>query len=241
MLPLGSLFVGMLAWAVLGEKLGYAQIIGMIVAVAGPVFMALGDMSSNALRGLLLGLVTACCFAINNFLLKCGGMRKADAFSMLIIIFLTVLTAGLAALSWQWASGNLFAGLDNIKLIAFAVGSGTLLFFGNIFLVFALRGQAGPASATANASSIAVLILDAIFYQPPLPPLKLIGMALTIVGVTMLAISSPRTSVQKSEESAPSTKDAVTCVDTAERKESREDVETYVATEHQEIPVAIEV
>merc|ERR1712137_468283 len=174
----------------------------MVVAVSGPVCMALGDLSSNALHGLLLGLVTACCFAINNFLLKLGGMRKADAFSMMIIMFLTVLIAGLAAISWQWATGHLLVGLDSIRLVAFAVGSGALLFLGNVFLAFALRGQAGPASATANASSIAVLALDAIFYQPPMPPLKLLGMGLTIVGLTLLAVSTPKGQVEKSEKSA---------------------------------------
>merc|ERR1712137_976793 len=74
----------------------------------------------------------------------------------------------------------------------FAVGSGILFYLACLFLVLALKGNAGPASATANASSIGVLILDAIVYNPPMQPLKLVGMALTICGVTLLALAPQR-------------------------------------------------
>ena len=66
-------------------------------------------------------------------------------------------------------------------------------FGSRVFFQLALvGGQAGPAAAIVNTNSVGVLALDLVFFHPPLPPLKLFGMALCIFGITVLSLAPRR-------------------------------------------------
>merc|ERR1712187_25641 len=91
-------------------------------------------------------------------------------------------------------TGRGLRGLSSPKLTIFAIASGALWVIGSGFFQLALKGLAGPASAIANTNSVGVLLLSLVFFHPSLNALKLIGMLLCIVGVTILSVK-PRPKV----------------------------------------------
>jgi uncharacterized membrane protein len=162
--------------------------IGIAVASAGPVCMALADTSSSALRSLLFGVFTACFFGGSNFMRKLVAKRGASNKSIVIILYLTIGFFAIVAMSYCSVSGRGLKGLSRPKLTAYASSSGVLWVLGGTFFQSALMGKAGPASAVTNTNSVGVLILSVIFYPVTVQPLKLVGMALCIAGVTALSL-----------------------------------------------------
>jgi len=191
MLPLNSLIVGSLSWTILGQRLGMQQLLGMCIAIAGPVCMALADMSGNALLGLMFGAFTACVFGFSNFLRRWVASRGAGSQSILIYLLVIMgVCAALCIASCYLASRGL-RGLDTFWLVVFAVLSGLLWTSGTLCFQYALMGLAGPASAIANTNSVGVLFLDLVFFSPELQPLKLVGMALCVFGCAVLSLAKP--------------------------------------------------
>lgn len=188
MLPLNSVLVCALAWTILGEKLGMQDLLGIGVAVAGPVCMAIADTSGAALRGLLFGVSTAACFGGSNFLRKLAKSNGATNRSIVVLLYLTIGAAAVVALLVCFISGRGLRGFDQPRLLFFAAASGMLWVLGGIFFQQALMGLAGPASAVTNTNSVGVLALSCIFFKPEIKALKIVGMALCIIGVTLLSL-----------------------------------------------------
>eukprot|EP00929_Paragymnodinium_shiwhaense_P021136 TRINITY_DN13863_c0_g1_i1.p1 TRINITY_DN13863_c0_g1~~TRINITY_DN13863_c0_g1_i1.p1 ORF type:complete len:341 (-),score=55.77 TRINITY_DN13863_c0_g1_i1:368-1390(-) len=202
MLPLNSVLVSALAWLILKETLGPLDILGIGIACAGPICMAVADMSGNALRGLMYGFMTACCFGGSNFLRKLVAGRGASSRSIVTCLFLVIGCFSLVSILGCCLAGRGLAGLTTPTLVSFAAVSGALWVLGGIFFQQALTGKAGPASAITNTNSVGVLALQLIFYQPSLKPLKIIGMALCIAGVSILSLKPKAKSSPQAASSA---------------------------------------
>jgi len=194
MLPLNSLFVAGMTFVFLGEKLSRRDGLGISIAVLGPVCMAAADMSGNALRGLAFGVATAAFFACSNFLRKLAVARQAQNTSVVVFLFLVIGVCSVIAIGACTFTGRGFSGLSEPRLAVFAVASGTLWVIGSGFFQLALKGLAGPASAIANTNSVGVLLLQVVFFHPSMKVLKLLGMCLCIIGVTILSVK-PRPKV----------------------------------------------
>jgi uncharacterized membrane protein len=189
MLPLSGLIVSALAWVILEEKLRARDCVGMAIAATGPLFMALADESGSALQGLLFGGLCAACLGNSNFMQKLVMRRGASNLSVVIVLFLTVGVAAMVSIGLCCLSGRGLKGIDHDgRLMMYAVASGAFWVLGIIFFQLALMGKAGPAVAISQANSVGVLALQMIFCQPDLQPLKLLGMGLCILGVTILAL-----------------------------------------------------
>merc|ERR1712232_279346 len=118
----------------------------------------------------------------------------------MVVFFITHAILGAVMIAGCFLSHRGLRGLESMKLASYAVGSGLFYFVGTLFLLLALAGFAGPASAIANTSSIGVLVLDAIVYSPPIKPLKILGTVIAIVGVSLLALAPqppPKPQTQK--------------------------------------------
>jgi len=193
MLPLNSLIVASLSWKIFGESLGVQQLLGMCIAIAGPVCMALADMSGNALLGLMFGAFTACVFGFSNFLRKWVA-KSRGCNNQSILIYLLVIMGVCAAICIVFCLliGRGLKGLDTFWLVVYAIVSGLLWTSGTLCFQYALAGLAGPASAIANTNSVGVLLLDVIFFHPTLQPLKLVGMSLCVTGCAVLSLAKPK-------------------------------------------------
>merc|ERR1712032_1519771 len=162
--------------------------LGITIAVAGPVCMAAADMSGNALRGLAFGVATAAFFACSNFLRKLAVARQAQPMAVVVFLFLVIGGCSLVAIGTCFAMSRGLRGLEEPRLAVYATASGALWVIGSGFFQLALKGLAGPASAIANTNSVGVLLLQIIFFHPDLKVLKLMGMFLCIIGVTLLVV-----------------------------------------------------
>mmetsp|Transcript_60718 Transcript_60718/g.136801 ORF Transcript_60718/g.136801 Transcript_60718/m.136801 type:complete len:340 (+) Transcript_60718:94-1113(+) len=192
MLPLNSLVVCALAWTLLGEKLGTQHVVGVCIAIAGPICMALADTSGGALRALALGCATAVVFGTSNLLRKWLAMRRrVDNNSMLVGILCTVGVISILATLVLCIAGRGLRGMDPPRLWLFAALSGVLWAAGTLFFQFGLMGLAGPCSAIANTNSVGVLLLDLIFFEPSVKALKVVGMALCVAGCVTLSLAPP--------------------------------------------------
>lgn len=199
-LPLNALLVAFLAKTFLGERLGSQEMAGMGIAVAGPVCMALADTSGGALKGVALGVLTASCFGTSNFVRKLLAKNGSASVSIVVIIFVTVGSCGILALCGSFLAGRGLKGLTTFKLVAFACCSGALWVVGGFCFQYALMGKAGPASAVTNTNSVGVLLLQMVFYGVNPKPVKLLGMALCIAGVTLLSLKPKAPPPQSARE-----------------------------------------
>eukprot|EP01065_Artemidia_motanka_P022331 TRINITY_DN2652_c4_g1_i1.p1 TRINITY_DN2652_c4_g1~~TRINITY_DN2652_c4_g1_i1.p1 ORF type:complete len:379 (+),score=114.52 TRINITY_DN2652_c4_g1_i1:86-1138(+) len=200
-LPLNSLIVCLLAWTLLGERLSPQHVAGVLIAVVGPVLMAVADTSSSALGGLGFGCAAALCFGFSNYLRKWARAGGAGAGSVVVLVFCAIGAMSVVAVGGCYAIGRGLKGLEDGKLVLFAVGSGALWSVGSLFFQWALAGLAGPASAIANVNSVLVLVLQIIFFSPSLQALKLVGMGVCLLGITVLSLA-PRPA-QRREQLQP--------------------------------------
>jgi len=192
MLPLNGLMVCALAWQILGEGLGVQHVVGICIAVAGPICMALADTSDAALEGLMLGGISAIIFSTSNFIRKWLGVRRGVSSSSILLGFmLTLGVVAVVASTALVAVGEGFPRLDPSWLWALASLSGACWVVGSIFFQAGLMGFAGPSTAIANTNSVGVLLLQLVFFHPEVRPLKVLGMGLCIVGCVTLSLAPP--------------------------------------------------
>lgn len=192
-LPLNGVLVCFLAWVVLKEKLSVWQALGVLIAVVGPVLMALSDRSKTAEEGVLCGVISACLLGVSNFLRRSVLARGVkNPTDVQLLVWFAIGTCGALAMAWTYASGRGLKGLDSAKVIMVCVIAGVLWACGSLCFQFALQGPAGPATAIANVNGAGVLVLQILFYHPFIPPLKLVGMALCIFGVSVISLSPKR-------------------------------------------------
>mmetsp|Transcript_61300 Transcript_61300/g.145964 ORF Transcript_61300/g.145964 Transcript_61300/m.145964 type:complete len:347 (-) Transcript_61300:76-1116(-) len=192
MLPLNGLMVCALAWQVLGETLGTQHVIGICIAVAGPICMALADTSDAALEGLLLGGCSAVIFSTSNFMRKWLGVRRGvNSISVLVGLMVTLGVVAAVVSAVLVLSGEGAPNLNPPRLWGFAALSGLFWVVGSVFFQAGLMGFAGPSTAIANTNSVGVLILQLVFFQPQVRPMKVLGMGLCITGCMVLSLAPP--------------------------------------------------
>mmetsp|Transcript_6657 Transcript_6657/g.11638 ORF Transcript_6657/g.11638 Transcript_6657/m.11638 type:complete len:335 (+) Transcript_6657:62-1066(+) len=192
MLPLNGLMVCALAWQILGEGLGVQHAVGICIAVAGPICMALADTSDAALEGLMLGGFSAIIFSTSNFIRKWLGVRRNVSSASILVGFMLTLGAVAVVVSAALvATGVGPPRLDPPWLWALASLSGVFWVLGSIFFQAGLMGFAGPSTAIANTNSVGVLLLQLVFFHPEVKPLKVLGMALCIAGCVTLSLAPP--------------------------------------------------
>lgn len=77
------------------------------------------------------------------------------------------------------------------KSLPFAIFAGLGMALGSIFFVLSLsKVQVGTASAIASGYIVLALILSAVFLKESLDLMKLLGIALTLAGITILSLKT---------------------------------------------------
>mmetsp|Transcript_148061 Transcript_148061/g.369111 ORF Transcript_148061/g.369111 Transcript_148061/m.369111 type:complete len:331 (-) Transcript_148061:345-1337(-) len=200
-LPLNGLLVCLLAWAVLGEKLTRLQMLGIAVAVAGPMMMALADRSGSGLKGVLLGGISASLLGASNFLRRLVMTRGAkNPMDVQLLVWLALGSCGVVSVVCTYMSGRGLKGLDSARLITIAASSGCIWAMGSCCFQLALRGPAGPATAIANSNGAGVLLLQMACYHPHIPAMKLCGMGLCMLGAAVIALSPKSVRVARQQQ-----------------------------------------
>lgn len=189
-MPLSGLFVSVIAWVLLGETLTVRQMLGVAIAVSGPIVMALADKSVASLTGIAGGAMAALLLGTSNFLRRSAMMHGCkDPVDVQMLVWLAFATAAVASFIVVFTSGRGLRGLDSTRHLLLAVGAGLAQAFGSWSFQLALKGQVGPATAIGNTMGVGVLILQIFFMHPQLPAFKIVGMCLCIVGASILALS----------------------------------------------------
>ena len=71
------------------------------------------------------------------------------------------------------------------------LGVGVMIGTASVFYFLGLRGlPVSVASAASNSSVVVTVVLSAIFLHQPLSPARGAGIALTLLGATLLALSA---------------------------------------------------
>lgn len=189
MLPLNCLVVSIFAFKVMGEKLRRFHVMGIGVALAGPVVMAVSDFSESFLKGLVFGALTAVLFGASNFHRKYTMFRGGETFDILGLFLMTVGAWSLLVMSIFFLTGRGLPGISNSpSSLSLSITSGVLWATGTGFLQLALQGLGGPASAIANMNSVGVLILERVCFGSQLSAVKGLGMFCCLAGVAVLAM-----------------------------------------------------
>lgn len=202
-LPLNAVPLAVMCWVFIGERLTLVQGIGILVAVVGLVLMACANVTTKRLEGAAFGLVSACCYAVANFGIKVSskrGLSSAHGWAICLLWLGMGLVgvvafgtgclmeggclAGMGELNAKWGPG------ESNRLYIFSVLSGVCqaLAVGSLKLGVTL-GCAAPVIAIANSNAIVVLVLDEIFFTPSNAVLKLVGLAVVIVGIAIIALA----------------------------------------------------
>merc|ERR1712037_579528 len=101
----------------------------------------------------------------------------------LILVFLSVGFWGLISfVGLLVATGDHW--MKSPTTVGFSLASGALWSFANFALQLGfMTGLAGPVATIANTSCVGTLVLEMIFFQPPVHPFKLFGMGICVLGV----------------------------------------------------------
>lgn len=197
-MPLNGLFVCIVAWIFLSEKLTAKQMLGVAIAVSGPVVMSLADKSAASLIGVAGGACAALLLGMSNFMRRSVMLNGCKSpYDVQMLVWCAFAAASIVAFAVVMASGRGLRGLDSARHYGFALGAGFCQAGGSWSFQLALSGQVGPATAIGNTMGAGVLLLQIIFTHPPTPALKLLGMVLCFSGACILALAPKHTAAQR--------------------------------------------
>ncbi len=188
-----SMLVALGAFVMLREKLNYKQLLGMVVIVGGIVVMAVAAGSAASTHALLYGIATLVLFGITNFLLKYAGHYGSNSVTAVSILWLSAGVCGVLAIGYCLIRYGHLPGMQEPKLILWAILAGLTLGLGMLCLKLAVtKGPGGPATAIIGSNAILVTIFNYVVFSSVPATQKLIGMAVALVGIIGLALAGWR-------------------------------------------------
>ncbi len=188
-----AMIVALGAFVILRERLTRGQLAGMTVIIGGIIVMALGAGAHASTRGLLFGLATMVLFGVTNFLLKYAGHRGSDSVTTTAVLWLSAGVCGLVAIVVSLAIYGHLPGMQELRLVLWAIVAGITLSFGMLFLKLAVtRGPGGPAAAITGSNSILVAVFEFLVFSHVPPAQKLAGMGIAILGIIILSLGGGR-------------------------------------------------
>lgn len=195
MLALTSLLVVGLAFCLFGERVGLGQATGILGAVGGVVMMVFANSGRAALTGLGLGGLCACLFAPSTMAMKRASI-SLEPQMVSALMNMAFLLFGIFALAASFSIGRGLQGLDGPTawwLVLLAAVCGLLRWLGVVAMSQAFRnkGPSGSVVTIVNANSLLVFLLDLVFFQPDLSPLKLAGAVLVVVAISLVTLCQP--------------------------------------------------
>ncbi|UQN07699.1 EamA family transporter [Deinococcus sp. QL22] len=185
LMQMQAFFTALLAAALLRERLGANQVVGMALAFAGMgVIGLLADHQTSPI-GFGLVLVAAGGWAVSNILVRSAGnanMLSLVVWSALIPPLPLTLLAGMTS-GWDAVGRTLTSSGPGFWLaVAFMGYFNTVLGFG----IWNWLIQQHGASRVAPLSLLVPvfgMVSSALYFQETFPPLKLLGAALVFVGL----------------------------------------------------------
>ncbi|MGB4135000.1 MAG: DMT family transporter [Microbacterium sp.] len=182
-----SVLVPVAAGLIAGDSLGPLLIVGMVVAVVGTVLASgpevRGDGRSHGVKPILLALLAALGFGVNNLAVAWGSAYDVSA--TLLANVLTTLVLYLAAL----AVVRRVPRATGLPLLGI-VGIGVLGFLANLF--FAIASETGMLSVIAVCASVfpaVTVLLGWWLLKERLRLVQVVGVACVLGGVALVSLS----------------------------------------------------
>jgi drug/metabolite transporter (DMT)-like permease len=182
---LQPIFVGFLAWMLLGERLNAARVIGLMLGFTGIVVVSAGGIAGDVSAiGVVLGTLSALSWAIGTVYFKRveGRVSTYWAIALQFLVGGTILgVAGLATES-----------IREVEVVPALVGSllySSLIGTGFAWLIwFALvrSGEASRVAAYIFVVPVVSVILGAIFLDESLSASLALGAALVVCGIYLV-------------------------------------------------------
>lgn len=187
LVPLCDVLVCVMSWVILGERLHALQLAGIVVCISGPMVMV-RKADSVGVDQVIVALAGSVFYGLSDFLRGTAQRRHAESSSFVLLMTLTM---GLISFMIFAITDRTLAGLTP-ALVVVSVCGGALWVLGAACFQLALDGPVAAVSAIVNTNSIVVLLFTCTFFGT-IPSLqKLVGMALSILGITLLILSSTR-------------------------------------------------
>jgi drug/metabolite transporter (DMT)-like permease len=191
-------FVGIVAFVVLKERMGPLALLGMALAVAGALIVVV-RASSAELKGTLLGdLLTACGIASfsvyivlgRRLVARMGSFRAVTfAFVFAIPFMAPVLVIGLARQDWHLVTWR------GIAALAYMLVFANILAY--ILHIFALtRLTAGQVAAFVDLQPAIGIGIAVLFHIDVVTPHLLVGAAVALAGVVLVQLRRPVPAVE---------------------------------------------
>ncbi|HXF58726.1 MAG TPA: DMT family transporter, partial [Candidatus Saccharimonadales bacterium] len=191
-------FVGIVAFFILKERLGPMALLGMALAVVGALIVVM-RASSAEFRGTLLGdLLTACGIAAfsvyivlgRRLVARMGSFRAVTfAFVFAIPFMVPVLAVGLSRQDWHLVTWKGIAALAYMLVFANIIAY--------ILHIFALtRLTAGQVAAFVDLQPAIGIGIAVLFHVDVVTPHLLVGAAVALAGVVLVQLRRPVPAVE---------------------------------------------
>ncbi len=183
----------LLAWAVLGERLGWLSWLGVVVTIAGITTVLLskgnGERHSHWGRGVALAGLSALGMAVGMVLSKLGlqGLDAMSATQIRVLGGMAGFVVVLAAAGWIGRTVTAMGDLRAVGLLAANSFLGT--FVGVSLMIYSLQHTAtGVTSTLTSIVPVTIIPFSILVYRERVSPAAIIGAIVTVAGVAMLFI-----------------------------------------------------
>ncbi len=189
---MSPVFITLLAWQFLGEKLGRLQVIGFVVALSGALLIVIARTGSLDVFGLpstggdALVFASAITWAIFSVLSKQVIGRRSPAALMLHVMaigFLMTLPLFVLRQGWQaFGQLNLEGWLALAFTVVFVAAVGYLFWYDALSVL-----DASQVGVFLYIEPLVTVVLSALVLDEPLRPLALLGGAAILCGVWLVS------------------------------------------------------
>jgi drug/metabolite transporter (DMT)-like permease len=187
------LWVGLLSWLVLRERLGPAVIIGIGLSIAGTLMIGISDSSTSSGSNPLLGNTLALIGALTSSGYLLIGRSLGRRVSILPYIWLVYSSAAVVLLGWVLLSGLPWFGFSPLAwlmLIGLAVGPQLL---GHTSFNYALGMLSASYVAVAILGEpLATSVLAWLIFGETVQPLQLAGLLVLLIGIVVASRAEAR-------------------------------------------------
>ena len=201
LMPLNSIFVGVISFCLFNEKLQVSHMIGMLIVISGATLIALFPAKSDSpsaldaitsydvLAVLFYGFLATCCLSGEIVLSKTLAKRGVNGKYIGLNLLLVAGLLGTLCLIVSTVSGNGFyeVGVNGTGILMLGGLTGVIAI---TLLQYSISiGYTGTVSSIFNTNGAIFTTMCYFFLDQALSMLKVVGLTVTIAGAVFLSFS----------------------------------------------------
>jgi O-acetylserine/cysteine efflux transporter len=185
---LQPIFVGFLAWVILGEELSAAKLVGLLLGFSGIVAVSSASLSGavDALSplGVLLGAASALAWALGTVYFKKYEARVSTLWAVAVPFLVGgVILSALGLVEEPWEEDSMTGAFAASLLYSSLIGISAAWV---IWFALVRAGEASRVAAYIFAVPLTAVLMGFLFLDEPLSYSLLVGAALVVCGIYLV-------------------------------------------------------